>query len=137
MDYESLKIKEYQHWTLFLHSNQYYLGRMYAWAKRNNLVDLMEMNAQEKSDLFLVGNEMKQALTSLFKPDMMNYAALGNISNHLHMHFIPRYKSEREFEGIRFKDERWGKNYAPYDYGFKISELGLIKIRNAIKEKVC
>lgn len=64
----------------------------------------------------------------------MNYAALSNSSPVIHMHFIPRYKEFREFDGIRFQDTRWGQNYAPYDRSFIISEESLFKIKDALKE---
>ncbi len=67
------------------------------------------------------------------KPDKMNYAALSNTSPVIHMHIIPRYKVAREFNGISFKDARWGQNYAPYDCSFSINESILFKIRDDLK----
>lgn len=66
----------------------------------------------------------------------MNYAALSNTSPVIHVHIIPRYEKVREFEGIAFKDARWGQNYAPYDRSFIIEESVLFKIRDALKEKL-
>ena len=77
---------------------------------------------------------MKTALKTLFKPDKMNYAALSNVSEKIHVHFVPRYKEAREFGGVVFKDLRWGQNYAPYDRSFAIEEPILFKIRDALKE---
>ena len=68
------------------------------------------------------------------QPDMpLNYASLGNIARHLHVHVIPRYKSSRFFDGITFTDQRWGQNYAPYDYSFKVPETTLFKICDALE----
>ena len=72
----------------------------------------------------------------MFHPDLMNYAALGNVAHHLHVHFIPRYQQQRQFQGVKFKDQRWGKNYAPYDYNFKTDRSVLMKIKEAIKERL-
>jgi diadenosine tetraphosphate (Ap4A) HIT family hydrolase len=58
------------------------------------------------------------------------------VSPHLHTHVIPRYKTEREFSGIMFRDERWGKNYVPYDKSFKVEKEILFKIRDEIKRKI-
>lgn len=134
MNYEKWLIKEYEYWSVYLHKNQYYLGRVYIWAKRKDAVDFFDMTKEEQEEYFKIGKELKKTLAGLFKPDLYNYATLANISPHLHTHFIPRYKKSREFEGIMFNDERYGKNYAPYDYDFKISEDVLIKIRNKIKK---
>jgi len=41
----------------------------------------------------------------LFKPDLMCYIVQGNVTKHLHVHFIPRYKEPRIFDNIKFVDE--------------------------------
>ena len=133
-EFEKFKIKEYNHWELFLHKNQYYLGRVYIWAKREDALDLMEMAFEEREELFEIRKNVNNALEKLFRPNLMNYAALGNDANHLHIHAIPRYKSPRILKGVEFKDERWGKNYAPYNYDFKVPEDILIMIKESIKE---
>lgn len=136
MDYEQYKIKEYPHWSVFLHTNQYFLGRTYLYAKREDAIDFISMTPDEQKEFFDVGKTVTAAVQELFRPDLMNYAALGNIHGHLHVHFIPRYKDSREFEGQKFLDERWGKNYAPYNYDFTIPEPTLFKIRDALKQKL-
>lgn len=42
---------------------------------------------------FLVGGKVKATLKTPFKPDKMNYAALSNVSEKVHVHFVPRYKT--------------------------------------------
>ena len=135
-DFQRYKIKDYTYWTVFLHRNQCYLGRVYIWAKREDAIDFMEMTPEEREELFYVGQAVNKALGDLFQPDLMNYAALGNIETHLHLHVIPRYINHRIFDKVRFVDSRWGKNYAPYNYDFKIPEVTLLKLRNAIREKL-
>lgn len=135
-EYEKYRIKEYNYWVVYLHQNQCYLGRVYVWAKRENAIDLMQMSREEREELFDIGQAVNKALAELFYPDLMNYAALGNTATHLHLHIIPRYASPRIFDNMEFVDERWGKNYAPYDHDFSIPEPILIKIRDAIKEKL-
>ncbi len=135
-EFQKYKIKEYNHWEVYLHKNQCYLGRVYIWAKREDAVDLMQMTSEEREELFDVGHSVNKSLAELFKPNLMNYAALGNISTHLHLHVIPRYASPRQFEGIKFVDDRWGKNYAPYKYDFEIPESTLLKLKDIIKDKL-
>ena len=64
---------------------------------------------------------------------MFNYATLGNVVNHVHLHLIPRYKEEMIFDGITFKDKNWGRNYASYDTGFTIPEEATLRIRDRLK----
>lgn len=136
MDFGKLKIAEYNHWDVYLHQNQFYLGWSYIWAKREDAVDFMELTNEERDELFMIGRSLKEILTQLFKPDLMNYASLGNRARHLHLHVIPRYSSARTFDGKKFFDERWGKNYSPYKYDFELPESTLFKLRDLIKEKL-
>jgi diadenosine tetraphosphate (Ap4A) HIT family hydrolase len=134
--YKELLIADFKHWEVYLHESQCYLGRSYIWAKRKDALDFFDMNDREIKEYYGVGKTLKKALNVAFKPDLYNYATLANVSPHLHTHVIPRYKTEREFSGIMFRDERWGKNYVPYDKSFKVEKEILFKIRDEIKRKI-
>lgn len=134
MDYEKLKIKSYKYWDLYLHENQCYLGRVFVQLKdEKGVEDFLDIQGQVREEFFQIGQNIKKAVKTLFKPDKMNYAALSNTSPVIHVHIIPRYKDTREFNGVTFKDTRWGQNYAPYDRSFVIEESTLFKIRDALK----
>ena len=135
-DYQQLKIQKFENWSLFLHENQYYLGRSYLWAHREEDFDIFEMNSKEKDEFFDIGKKVKRAILECFNPDRFNYANLQNEANHLHLHIIPRYKTQRLFDGLLFSDENYGKNYAPYDKNFKVNDGILFKIRDEIKSKL-
>lgn len=136
MTYDYLKVKEYKHWTIFLHPNQYYLGRSYVWANRENAIDFLDTNEDEKAEFFVAATQLKQSLIRLFQPDLFNYAALGNVAPHLHVHLIPRYRSIRQFFGYEFKDQRWGMNYAPYDKTFTLTDEVLIEIKKLLQSEM-
>jgi diadenosine tetraphosphate (Ap4A) HIT family hydrolase len=134
MDYEKLKIKSYKYWDLYLHENQSYLGRVFVQLKdEKGVEDFLDIQGEVREEFFQIGQNVKKALKNLYKPDKMNYAALSNTSPVIHMHIIPRYKETREFDGVIFKDTRWGQNYAPYDRSFVLDESTLFKIRDALK----
>lgn len=134
MDYEKLKIKSFKYWDLYLHENQCYLGRTFVQLKdESGIEDFLDIKGEMREEFFQIGQNVKKTLKSLFKTDKMNYAALSNTSPVIHMHIIPRYKEAREFDGVIFKDTRWGQNYAPYDRSFTINESTLFKIRDALK----
>jgi len=136
MDYENFLIKDFEHWRLYLHENQYYLGRCYIWSKREGLVGLRNVDRAEMEEFFIILRIVESALDDLFQPDLYNEASLGNISNQCHVHVIPRYQELRVFADVTFTDERWGKNYAPYNYNFKIPEAVTMAIRDAIKAQI-
>lgn len=132
MHYGHLKIEDFTYWTLLLNENQCYLGRCCLLAKRPDAKDFLEMTLEERQEFFDVAILIKISLEELFAPDLFNYASLGNVFNHLHVHIIPRYKEKRTFLGYTFIDERWGKNYSPYDKNFKIPIPLLLEIKNSI-----
>ena len=108
----SIDIKKFKHWTLMVHSNQSYLGRAICYLNTYKET-LAELTQEEYLELLEIIKLYQAALTRLWKPDGWNYAQLGNVVPHLHVHFIPRYKGERALGGITFTDERWGNHYAP------------------------
>jgi diadenosine tetraphosphate (Ap4A) HIT family hydrolase len=134
-DFEKYKIKDYKYWGVYLHENQEYLGRCVIYCKRENALDLAEATKEEQDELFVILKSLKDALERCFQSDWMNYAFLGNVLRHLHGHVIPRYSGDREFEGIMFKDERWGQNYKT-NADFKTPEDLMQKIKNKIAESL-
>lgn len=134
MDYDQLKIKSYKYWDVYLHENQGYLGRVFLQLREDaGVEDFLAIDSEIREEFFQIGQDVKRALKALFKPDKVNYAALSNTSPKIHVHFVPRYKEERQFEGVTFKDGRWGKNYAPYD-PFVLDHSILFQIRDALKK---
>ncbi len=115
-------VKRYDNWTVFVNLNQEHLGRCIVKLNRH-IVDFFKITEEERKELFgTVVPELKESLNKAFDPDLFNYASLGNCVRHLHLHVIPRYKDEREFEGVVFRDKNWNNDYKPYDKEFEVSE---------------
>lgn len=134
--YARLKVHEGEHWSVFVHESQYYLGRTYIASNSDIDKGILELSLGEATEFFSTASMLTSSVEALFQPDRMNYAYFGNEWNHLHIHFIPRYQSSREFDGIVFEDHRWGRNYAPYDKDFKVPESTLLKLRDMIADKL-
>lgn len=132
-DFSKYKIKDYSHWSVFIHGNQSYLGRCVVWCNRADALDLTDATLEEQRELFIVLKELGGAIRKAFRPDWLNYAFLGNETRHLHGHFIPRYAQSFEFEGVTFEDKLWGRNYAT-DRNFTCPDEVAEKIRLKIKE---
>ncbi|MEI6058913.1 MAG: hypothetical protein WCP89_04035, partial [archaeon] len=113
-----------------------YLGRSYAWAKRENATDVSEMSSSERDELFdRVLPEWERAVKGMFKHDLTNVACLCNTARHLHWHFIPRYISLRTRGGIEFMDQNPDGNYAPYPKRDLPLEL-IFEIRDEMAERL-
>lgn len=129
--YQPYVIHTWRHWAALVHAHQYYPGRLYLWSLREGFTDLMDATLEEREELFAAGRHVRRALENIFAPDLFNWAALGNITAHCHVHVVPRYRPERtvEFEGLTFRDENWGRNYAPYDKSVQPPTEWLFKLK--------
>jgi len=54
---------------------------------------------------------------------------------HGHLHLVPRYQNSREFSGMTFTDENWGRNCFPHTDLFPPKEI-LVGIRDALREEL-
>tara|TARA_B100000768_G_C11281447_1_gene378876 strand:- start:1095 stop:1322 length:228 start_codon:yes stop_codon:yes gene_type:complete len=61
------------------------------------------------------GKFKKKIYSKTFKPDLLNLAFLGNEKQHCHLHIIPRYKTGRTVNRVKFKDNNFGHNYSRPD----------------------
>lgn len=135
MNYSKLLVKEYEHWLVQVFEHQNYLGRCVVWCKREDAADLAEASKEEQEELMLILKHLKDATTRAFRADWFNYAFLGNETPHLHGHFVPRYATAREFNGITFKDELWGQKYQT-DKSFDTTPELLEAVRLTLREEL-
>ena len=84
--------------TLYLDRNQTYRGQCVLIFDSHHVEGLEALSAAEFDAFAHDLRVAARALATVCDPDLMNYAALGNIIRHLHWHLVPRYKS----------DPRWG-----------------------------
>jgi diadenosine tetraphosphate (Ap4A) HIT family hydrolase len=133
MDDTPLLIKDYRHWVLHLNADQGHLGRMLLAARREDAVDFLDMTSDEREGFFQAGLEARRALDALFRPDLFNYASLGNAWRHLHVHLVPRYREPRVFLGLTFTDDRWGRNFGSRPGGPQLGPEQLQAIAAAIR----
>lgn len=137
IDYEKYVLKRYKHWTVYLHHNQAYLGRTYIALNRvGNLDPYTNTTPEERNELEVIITELQIALNVLYQPNLCNYANFRNTWPHCHWHVIPRYETARVLDGQKFIDSNWGKNYAPYNRDFQISEEHFSKILKDISDQL-
>ena len=108
-----MKIAEKDLWSVYLHQNQYYLGRAIIALKRH-IEDPTDMAEHEIKNLFDIMRDYKTALKKVTSPDIINYSFLGNRIRHVHLHVVPRYSSPRIYENIKCEDASWGNPYNMY-----------------------
>ena len=84
--------------TLYLDRNQTYRGQCVLVFDPHHAEGLETLSAAEFNSFAQDLRVAARTVTAVCKPDLMNYATLGNIVRHLHWHIVPRYES----------DPRWG-----------------------------
>lgn len=98
-------IKKYAHWNVYLSENQSYFCDCVVALNRHGVDRLYQLQEPERKEFFEVMEKLTLAIESHFIPDIFNAFILGNRDrNHLHLHLIPRYGREIEFEGEAFED---------------------------------
>ncbi|HVQ43419.1 MAG TPA: hypothetical protein VMT30_00410 [Candidatus Saccharimonadia bacterium] len=137
IDYEQYPLKRYRFWSVYLHYNQAYLGRCYIALNRSgNLDPFSDTTVAERAELESVVGDVRAALNVLYGPSLFNYANFRNTWPRCHWHVIPRYETAKTIGGVEFRDDNWGKNYAPYDRNFSIPRTLLLQIKADISREL-
>jgi diadenosine tetraphosphate (Ap4A) HIT family hydrolase len=106
-NYPDAVLKEFEFWSVEVSYAQHTFGNFIVFCKRNGVEKLTDLTDEEMLELKKALKEIQEALEKnpTFKPDRFNYWQMGNAVHHLHIHGIPRYKSNREFLGRTWKDQ--------------------------------
>jgi diadenosine tetraphosphate (Ap4A) HIT family hydrolase len=105
-------VRESAHWRIAINRNQNLLGKLLIALLRHE-ASAAALTSAEWAELH---DELRWAvdrLESAFQPDHFNYAFLQNQDRHVHLHVIPRYKSQRSCAGREFADPDWPGHYRP------------------------
>jgi ATP adenylyltransferase len=84
--------------TLYLDRNQTYRGHCQLIHDSSHVVGLENLPEPELLRLMTDLHRAAGAISRTCRPDLMNYASMGNVVPHLHWHLVPRYRN----------DPRWG-----------------------------
>ncbi len=109
-------LAEGRHWRLILNREQDLLGASFL-ALRRHVESPTKLRPDEWSELLGSIQEARDLLARAFHPDHFNFAFLGNVERHLHLHVLPRYASGRVVIGLTFTDPGYPGHYALVDTG--------------------
>jgi len=59
-----------------------------------HVVGLETLSRDEFTAFMAEARQAARAIAGAFRPDLMNYASLGNVMPHLHWHLVPRYRTD-------------------------------------------
>lgn len=101
-------VREYDHWVVLLRPKQITLASL-VMACTDDAKALSEITPAAFAELVQVTRDIEITLRRAFGYDRLNYLLLMMVDPDVHFHVIPRYASERSFEGARFTDPGWPK----------------------------
>lgn len=90
-------IQEFEESYLLLGEHQYYKGYCVLLSK-THYREMTDMPLLKRQKLFEEMMLAHQAIQDVFRPKKMNLSSLGNVVDHIHWHFFPRYENDPNFK---------------------------------------
>lgn len=84
---------------LILFKEQSHFGRCIV-AYKNHVSEMTDISNEERNAFFADVNRASKAIHSAFHPAKVNYGAYADAGCHLHMHLVPKYKDQFEWNGV-------------------------------------
>lgn len=101
-------IKDFENWIIVVRPKQITLGDAVIILK-NQVPSIGDAAGKDMAELPDVVSWYEGRCKELFGAEKFNYIAAMMKDNFVHFHAIPRYSEEKEFAGIKWKDDFWPK----------------------------
>jgi diadenosine tetraphosphate (Ap4A) HIT family hydrolase len=89
----------------------------------DNAKDIIDLNLDDQAQLWRESALVSECLRSLYQPDKLNVAAIGNMVSQLHVHHVVRYKDD-----LAWPKPVWGFSEAkPYDQDQLTQTVSLLR----------
>lgn len=85
--------------VLVLFKEQSHPGRVIV-AYKDHVSEIVDITDEETAAFYKDVRRVAAAIHKVFNPDKINYGAYGDTSGHLHVHLVPKYKDEFEWNGV-------------------------------------
>ncbi|MBA2406148.1 MAG: HIT family protein [Bdellovibrionales bacterium] len=89
-------IHEFKNSYLLLGEHQFFEGYSVLVSK-NHYREMTDLPADLAAELFQEMMTASRAIEKAFSPKKMNMCSLGNVVDHVHWHFFPRYGNDPQF----------------------------------------
>lgn len=86
-------IHEFKNSYLMLGEHQFYKGYCVLISKSHHR-EMADISSPEREEIFQEMMTSSKLIQTFFMPKKMNLCSLGNVVEHLHWHFFPRYKDD-------------------------------------------
>ncbi len=99
-------VRAYPRWVVVLRPRQVTLGSLVL-VCTEPVRSLARASFEAFGELKQITEDVERVLHGAFGYDRINYLMLMMVDPDVHFHVIPRYATERAFEGATFRDESW------------------------------
>jgi diadenosine tetraphosphate (Ap4A) HIT family hydrolase len=113
-------IHEFPHSYFMLGEHQYYSGYCVLVSKHHHR-EMADIPSPEREEIFQEMMKASHLVQKVFSPKKMNLCSLGNVVEHLHWHFFPRYEDD-----TNFKNPPWLQMHLFEDAKPSVSERDLL-----------
>ncbi len=90
-------IHEFKNSYLMLGEHQYYAGYSVLVLKSHHR-EMTDLPSPMREEVFQEMMKAHAAIEAAFAPKKMNMCSLGNVVDHVHWHFFPRYEDDPNFK---------------------------------------
>lgn len=90
-------IHEFKNSFLYLGEHQYYSGYCLLVSK-DHYREMTDIPKDIQAEIFQEMMKSHEVIQKIFKPKKMNMCSLGNVTDHIHWHFFPRYENDENFK---------------------------------------
>jgi diadenosine tetraphosphate (Ap4A) HIT family hydrolase len=104
--YPGSLLAEYEHWLVLLRPVQVTLGSLVLLCT-DEAGSFGDISPAASTELQSVTSRIEGVLAEAFRNDKINYLMLMMVDPDVHFHVLPRYQSERVYEGVDFSDPDW------------------------------
>lgn len=89
-------VHEFEHSFLMLGEHQFFSGYCVLVSKKHYR-EMTDLPGPMNQEFFQEMLKASKAIEQVFQPKKMNMCSLGNVVDHVHWHFFPRYASDPQF----------------------------------------
>lgn len=108
--------------------------KQYPWVilvpRRADITEIYQLAPVDRQQLLDESCCLAEALVTIYQPDKLNIAAIGNLVPQLHMHHVARYRSD-----IAWPGPVWGK-FAASVYTERDAGIEIAKLRENLKDRL-
>lgn len=97
--------------------------------KRADKVELLDLSDEDYLQYCLESKQVCRVMQTIYQPDKLNVAAIGNVVSQLHIHHVARYNKDATWPA-----PVWGK-LPPKAYSDSEQQEHLVKLRQALNIK--